>query len=120
MLELKHKIFGGDFVHNYKRVRDLREDADMTQKEVAEKLYLHLTQYRRYECGESEIPLNIAISIACLYDVSLDYIAGITNEKKGLTKSSLSDDETALVNNFRLLDLMDKGRVMERIDMLLK
>ena len=51
----------------YKRVRDLREDADMTQKQVAEKLFMHLTQYRRYECGESELPLNIAINIARLF-----------------------------------------------------
>lgn len=107
-------------MHNYQRVRDLREDADMTQKQVAEKLYLHLTQYRRYECGESEIPLNIAINIARLYNVSLDYIAGITDDKRGLTKSSLSDIETALIKNFRKLELMDKGRILERIHMLLK
>ena len=107
-------------MHNYQRVRDLREDADMTQKQVAEKLYLHLTQYRRYECGESEIPLNIAINMARLYNVSLDYIAGITDDKRGLTKSSLSDIETALIKNFRKLELMDKGRILERIHMLLK
>lgn len=107
-------------MHNYQRVRDLREDADMTQREVAEKLYLHLTQYRRYECGESEIPLNIAINIARLYDVSLDYIAGITNDKKGLTKSSLSESETALIHNFRQLDEMGRGRVLERTEVLIQ
>ena len=71
---------------NYKRVRDLREDADFTQKQAAEKLFLHLTQYRRYECGESEIPLHIAINIAKLYNVSLDYIAGLSDDKRGLTR----------------------------------
>ena len=70
-------------MNNYQRIRDLREDADMTQKQVAEKLFLQLTQYRRYECGESELPMNIAINIAKIYDVSLDYIAGLTNEKRG-------------------------------------
>ena len=79
---------------NYRRVRDLREDADMTQKQAAEKLFLHLTQYRRYECGESEIPLHIAINIANLYDVSLDYIAGLSDDKKGLTRSTLTDTQT--------------------------
>ena len=74
-------------MQNYQRIRDLREDADLTQKQVADKLYMHLTQYRRYECGESEVPLNIAINIAKLYNVSLDYIAGLSNEKQGLTKS---------------------------------
>ena len=44
-------------MHIYQRIRDMREDADLTQKQVADILYMHTTQYRRYECGESEIPL---------------------------------------------------------------
>lgn len=94
---------------NYRRVRDLREDADMTQKQAAEKLFLHLTQYRRYECGESELPFHIAINIAKLYNVSLDYIAGMTDEKRGLTKSTLTDTETQLINSFRKLDPTKQG-----------
>ncbi|WP_297956647.1 helix-turn-helix transcriptional regulator [uncultured Ruminococcus sp.] len=104
---------------NYRRVRDLREDADMTQKQAAEKLFLHLTQYRRYECGESEIPLHIAINIAKLYNVSLDYIAGLSDDKKGLTRSTLTDTETTLINSFRQLDQTKRGRVLERVDVLL-
>ena len=103
---------------NYRRVRDLREDADMTQKQAAEKLFLHLTQYRRYECGESEIPFHIAINIAKLYNVSLDYIAGITDDKRGLTKSTLTDTETQLINSFRKLDDTKQGRILERIEIL--
>ncbi len=106
-------------MHDYQRVRDLREDADLTQKQVAEKLFLHLTQYRRYECGDSELPLNIAINIAKLYNVSLDYIAGISDDKRGLTKSSLSQKETQLINNFRKLDQTDQGRILERTEVLL-
>lgn len=102
----------------YKRIRDLREDADMTQKQVAEKLFLQLTQYRRYECGESELPMNIAINIAKLYNVSLDYIAGLTAEKRGLTMSSLTDNETKLIKVFRKLDLFDQGRLLERANVL--
>ena len=105
-------------MHNYQRIRDLREDSDYTQKQVADKLYLHLTQYRRYECGESELPMNIAINIAKLYNVSLDYIAGLTNNKCGLTASTLTKDETALIENFRKLEPIDKGRILERIYML--
>ncbi len=104
---------------NYQRIRDLREDADMTQKEVADKLYLHLTQYRRYECGESEVPLNIAINIAKIYHVSLDYIAGLTNDKRGLTQSSLNQDETKLISGFRRLDMIGKGRMLERLEILI-
>lgn len=103
---------------NYSRVRDLREDADMTQKQAAEKLFLHLTQYRRYECGESEIPLHIAINIAKLYSVSLDYVAGLSDDKRGLTRSSLTANETQLINGFRKLDATDQGRVLERVEML--
>lgn len=106
-------------MRNYQRVRDLREDADLTQKQAADKLFLHLTQYRRYECGESEIPLNIAINIAKLYNVSLDYLAGLTNDKMGLTKSSLSKNESLLIEEFRRLDKIDQGRILERTESLL-
>ena len=106
-------------MQNYQRIRDLREDADLTQKQVADKLYLHLTQYRRYERGESEVPLNIAINIAKLYNVSLDYIAGLTNEKQGLTKSTLDDEETVLIKNFRKLNATNKGRILERLYILI-
>ena len=103
----------------YQRIRNLREDADMTQKEAAEKLFLHLTQYRRYECGDSEVPLNIAINIARLYGVSLDYIAGLSNDKQGSTLSSLTPDEKKLISSFRRLNDIDRGRVMERAEILL-
>ena len=60
----------------YKRIRDLREDNDLKQSEVAEKLHMQREVYRRYETGEREIPLNIAVMLADIYNVSLDYIAG--------------------------------------------
>lgn len=62
----------------YRRIRDLREDADLSQKEIAQILHMHKTTYVRYESGEREIPFNIAILLADYYDVSLDYIAGQT------------------------------------------
>lgn len=65
----------------YYRIRDLREDMDWTQKEVADKLYMQREQYRRYETGQREIPLNIAVAIAKLNNVSLDYIAGLSDKK---------------------------------------
>ena len=63
----------------YPRVRDLREDNDFTQEYLANKLNLHLTQYRRYETGESEIPTHIIKELAIFYNVSSDYLIGITN-----------------------------------------
>ncbi len=61
----------------YQRIRDLREDADLSQRQLAEILQMHKTTYARYESGEREIPLNIAILLAKYYRVSLDYLAGL-------------------------------------------
>lgn len=63
----------------YPRIRDLREDNDFTQEYLANKLNLHLTQYRRYETGESEIPTHIIKELAYFYNVCSDYLIGITN-----------------------------------------
>ncbi|MDO4419120.1 MAG: helix-turn-helix transcriptional regulator [Ruminococcus sp.] len=60
----------------YSKVRELREDSDKTQKEIAELLNMQLTVYRRYESGERELPLWAAIRLAEYYKVSLDYLVG--------------------------------------------
>ena len=60
----------------YRHIRDLREDHDKTQKDIAELLNIQLTVYRRYETGEREIPLWAAIKLADYYKVSLDYLVG--------------------------------------------
>ena len=66
----------------YRRVRDLREDIDKTQKQIAEILNMQLTVYQRYERGERELPLWAAIKLANFYGVSLDYLVERTNRKK--------------------------------------
>lgn len=60
----------------YRRVRDLREDHDKTQREIAEMLNMQLTVYQRYERGERELPLWAAIKLADYYEVTLDYLVG--------------------------------------------
>ena len=65
----------------YRRIRDLREDADLSQREIAQILHMHKTTYVRYESGEREIPLNIAILLAKHYQISLDYLAALTNRR---------------------------------------
>ena len=60
----------------YRRVRDLREDHDKTQKEIASLLNMQLTVYQRYERGERELPLWAAIKLADYYQVTLDYLVG--------------------------------------------
>ncbi|MBR2621692.1 MAG: helix-turn-helix transcriptional regulator [Clostridia bacterium] len=69
---------------DYSRLHDLREDRDISQRQVAENLGLYTTTYARYERGEQEIPLCIAIALAKYYNISLDYLAGLTNEPKKL------------------------------------
>lgn len=69
-------------MHYYQRIRDLREDADLKQKEVAEVLSVSIQQYSLYERGDREIPFHHVITLAKFYNVSIDYIAGLTNNKK--------------------------------------
>lgn len=70
----------------YSRLRDLREDADLTQEQLVKMLGMHKTTYTNYEQGKREIPFELVIRIAKLYNVSLDYIAGITNHPTPLNK----------------------------------
>lgn len=67
----------------YPRIRDLREDMDLNQTEVAEILKTTQTQYSRWERGAQEIPFHHVITLAKHYRVTIDYIAGLTNKKKG-------------------------------------
>lgn len=63
----------------YKRIRDLREDKDLTQKQIAEILGMSQTGYSKYETGENDIPTQILIKLADFYNTSVDYILGRTN-----------------------------------------
>lgn len=63
----------------YHRIRDLREDHDKTQRDVAKYLNMQLTVYQRYERGERELPLWAAIKLADYYRVSLDYLVEFTD-----------------------------------------
>ena len=64
-----------------RRIRDLREDHDLTQQQVAEILGTSQTMYARYERGANELPIRHLIRLADLYKVSTDYILGRTNRK---------------------------------------
>ncbi|MCM1114525.1 MAG: helix-turn-helix domain-containing protein [Clostridium sp.] len=66
----------------YKRIRDLREDSDKTQTEIANYLGMKQPQYYRYENGLRDIPSDILIKLADYYGVSTDYILGRTNNPK--------------------------------------
>ena len=65
---------------NYvRRIRDLREDHDKTQKEIAKILGTSQTMYARYERGANEMPIRHLIALSKYYDVSTDYILGLTD-----------------------------------------
>lgn len=64
-----------------KIIRDLREDRDLTQKQVAEYLDTSQTMYARYERGANELPIGHLLKLCDLYNVSSDYILGKTNKK---------------------------------------
>lgn len=66
----------------YRRIRDLREDSDLTQKEVAKRLSCSQQVYSNYELGQRDIPTDILIKLSALYNVSVDYILGISDKPK--------------------------------------
>ena len=63
------------------RIRDLREDADKTQTQIAEYLGTSQTMYARYERGANEMPIRYLVALCKYYQVSADYILGFTNRK---------------------------------------
>lgn len=70
----------------YRRIRDLREDHDMTQIQIAKYLGIARTQYLRYEKGYQAIPVDLLIRLAVLYKTSTDYILGLTDNPKPYEK----------------------------------
>lgn len=68
----------------YERLGDLREDADMNQTQLARYLGMSQTGYSKYETGENDIPTQVLIKLALLYDVSTDYILGLSSTRTRL------------------------------------
>ncbi len=66
----------------YQRIRDLREDRDLTQKQIATTLHCSQQVYSNYELGQRDIPTDILIKLSNLYKVSTDYLLGLTNNPK--------------------------------------
>ena len=68
------------------RMRDLREDQDLSQQEIADKLEIDRSYYGKYERGLHPTPIEIIMKLCILYDISADYILGFTNEPKPLPR----------------------------------
>ena len=70
----------------YNRIRELRQDHDLTQKQVGEMLNMSQTGYNQYEIGKNDIPTKILIKLAEYYNTSVDYLLGITDERNPYPK----------------------------------
>ncbi len=66
----------------YPRLKDLREDHDLSQQQIADYLGMKQPQYSRYERGMRDIPTDVLIRLALLYNTSTDYILGLSNRSK--------------------------------------
>ena len=73
------------------RLRDLREDRDLLQKDIANILNMSQTGYSKYEVGTNDIPTEILKKLASYYDTSIDYLLCLTDERKPYPKSILND-----------------------------
>ena len=72
------------YMHYYQRLKDLREDSDKKQADIAEVLGISRQHYSLYERGERELPMHHFITLARYYNVSLDYLAGLVDQPKKL------------------------------------
>ncbi len=86
----------------FKRIRDLREDNDIKQSDIANRLHITQPQYQLYESGKRQIPVDILIRLAAIYDVSIDYLLGLTNAKKAPAPALNADAKKALTYFSRL------------------
>lgn len=68
------------------RLRDLREDADLNQTQIAQYLGMPQTGYSKYETGENDIPTQVLIKLAKYYKTSIDYILGVSSDKSPYKK----------------------------------
>ena len=64
------------------RIKDLREDSDITQKQLAEYLHIKQNTYSQYENGQRQIPVDVLIALASYYNTSVDYLLGLTDQRK--------------------------------------
>ncbi len=66
----------------YRRIRDLREDMDLTQTQMAKLLNMSQTGYSKYETGENDVPTTVLIKLSKIHNVSIDYILEQTDKKE--------------------------------------
>lgn len=88
------------------RLKDLREDKDLTQDQLVKLLKMNKTTYTRYEQGVSDMPLEFAKQMALFYNVSLDYISGLTQ-----TPKTINGDPHKINKNITITQNGNKNKV---------
>ena len=90
-------------MNHYQRIKDLREDADLTQEEIAHRLGTTKQQISKYETGLQMMPITRYIELAITYSVSLDYLAGLVDEKESVQDihRTISSSEYQIIEQFR-------------------
>lgn len=103
----------------YRRIRELREDSDKTQREIADYLGTPYQYYAVYEKGGSEISFERAIALAKYYNVSLDYLAGLTDVKQNSTVNSIPDNQSELLKRLNSLSPSEREHFSELLNIML-
>ncbi len=98
-----------------KRLRDLREDNDYTQADIAKILNITRPQYNLYELGDRKIPIDKLQELADYYNVSIDYILERTNYKKVVQADEMSARNKRLTEYYNRLSLEDQDYVMGKM-----
>ena len=75
------------YMEKFQRIRDLREDKDLTQREVGEAINVPQRTYAYYESGERMVPPQVLVALAQFYNVSVDYLLGLTDQRKPYPKA---------------------------------
>lgn len=107
-------------MQHYQRIRDLREDADLTQEALCRRLNMHKTTYTNYEQGKHTVPLDFAVVLADFYQVSLDYLTGRTSFPHGRANPVFSEEQFHVAEQYALLSEKNKGRLEYYLEELLK
>lgn len=105
-------------MRHYQRIRDLREDSDLTQDALCKELNMHKTTYTNYEQGKHTVPLDFAVTLADYYNISLDYIAGRSDCPRAVSKSCITADEELIIKLFLRLNERNKGKAEQFLEQL--
>ena len=101
------------------RLKELREDVDLTQRALGEELNIKHSAVSKYESGLTQPSIETIIKIAGIFKVSVDYLLGVSSVKNPYSKEEFSPKEAELINKYRKLSKEDQIRIDERISMLL-